>query len=278
MAGTSLAGGDTQTTWLPETCPSTSVRFPKRQLTPALRSGASLTRRLSCSRDTAERNRAVSRQSCPNLPQIPSPSCLPFQNDPLKSPTCPQVLASCPFMGKGGGERKPRMFFMDANPPRWAFGHCRSGVVAMADFCPLVALQKLCHPPCLCQDPESSSDRPQTPELNLLPAHCMDRTHHPALAGQEQVPSDPTTAGECPHGKPVPGRLSPLSPHHFYSGFWGQPRKGRQQDQLPQGAGGLRRQQLGSFGEPGPSAAHRGAFWETKPFLSPATETRPREM
>lgn len=107
----------------------------------------------------------------------------------------------------------------------------------MADFRPLVALQKLCHPQGLCQDPESSSDHPQTPELNPLPAHCMDRTHHPALAWEEQVPSDPITAGECPHGKPVPGGLSPLSPHHFYSGFWGQPRKGRQQDQLPQGAG-----------------------------------------
>ena len=43
-----MGPGETQMTWLPDTCPSTSVRFPKAQEIPADRSGASLTTRLSC--------------------------------------------------------------------------------------------------------------------------------------------------------------------------------------------------------------------------------------
>lgn len=50
MTGTTLGPGEMQMTWLPDTCPSTSVRFPKAQEMPADRSGASLTTRLSCGR------------------------------------------------------------------------------------------------------------------------------------------------------------------------------------------------------------------------------------
>lgn len=53
-----------QMTWLPDTCPSTSVRFPNAQEMPTDRSGASLTTRLSCGRSKEaqeQRDDAVGR-------------------------------------------------------------------------------------------------------------------------------------------------------------------------------------------------------------------------
>lgn len=50
MRGTSLAAGDTQSIWLPLTCPSTSVRLPKEQVMPTERSGTWLTFTSSCTK------------------------------------------------------------------------------------------------------------------------------------------------------------------------------------------------------------------------------------
>lgn len=50
-----MGPGETQMTWLPDTCPSTSVRFPKAHAMPSDRSGASLTTRLSCGRSKEAR-------------------------------------------------------------------------------------------------------------------------------------------------------------------------------------------------------------------------------
>lgn len=57
MRGTSLAAGDTQSIWLPLTCPSTSVRLPKEQVMPTERSGTWLTFTSSCTKgDTHDNN------------------------------------------------------------------------------------------------------------------------------------------------------------------------------------------------------------------------------
>lgn len=56
MRGTSLAAGDTQSIWLPLTCPSTSVRLPKEQVMPTERSGTWLTFTSSCSTSKAHKS------------------------------------------------------------------------------------------------------------------------------------------------------------------------------------------------------------------------------
>lgn len=161
------------------------------------------------------------------------------------------------MMGKGGEKGRQGCSW-------WIQTVLSLGVLAMADFCPLVALQELCHPQCLWQGPESSRDHPQSPELRPPPPHCRNGgTTLPWLGGESpvspaQLGSVPTMAGQCPHGKPVPAGLSPLSPHHFYTGAGGS------RTSCHRGVG---QQQLGSFREPGLSPAHTGAFWETKPFL-----------
>jgi hypothetical protein len=53
-----------QMTWLPDTCPSTSVRFPKAQEMPADKSGASLTTRLSCGRRIELRRPGLQARLC----------------------------------------------------------------------------------------------------------------------------------------------------------------------------------------------------------------------
>ena len=54
-------------TWLPDTCPSTSVKFPKAQAIPSERLGASLTTRLSCRKRGAQESQGPGKAPCQEL-------------------------------------------------------------------------------------------------------------------------------------------------------------------------------------------------------------------
>lgn len=157
-------------------------------------------------------------QSCPNLPQIPTPGWFPFQNHPIKSPTCPQLVASCPFMGKGGGKRKAKDVLYGHKPTLLSLGAAAGqGWWLWQIFVPWLLYRGFATLSACARTLRAAVTVPKALSSNQLPPQCTNRGDHPALAWEEPVPSVPSTAGQCPHGKAVPGGLSPLSPHHFHT-------------------------------------------------------------
>lgn len=95
MRGTSLAAGDTQSIWLPLTCPSTSVRFPKEQVMPAERSGTWLTFTSSCTGTEAHDNEVnLVRQSAPTGGCVmPKQCCVNKETEGKKNADCTSLMA-----------------------------------------------------------------------------------------------------------------------------------------------------------------------------------------